>query len=126
MIKINNYELTTREESVLKSALDIYVRILQGQFSALSRLFFCNNIVHIKKSVLKDIEKHFDDAQIILFGNASQYWKIGNNLISRSAVLAYRLELLIDGDVVQADSMLDLMGWNDDTNSGLSGEIKDG
>lgn len=112
MIKINNYTLSKEEEEILESALALYARVFQGQFSSIGNKFGVNNLNKIKDEVLSEIKTHLDEAQKALHGDCSTSWRITNNIVSRSALKAYRLELICQGNIDQAEEVLNLVGFN--------------
>lgn len=121
MIQIDNYTLNKEEEQVVKSALEVYARIFQGQFSALADMFRANNVGKIPDNALHSISQKLDECQVTLHGDVSRSWRIASNLISRSALKAHRLELLIEGDRDRAEELTNLAGFNSTDHDTLGG-----
>lgn len=121
-VQINGYELSEKEVQVLKNALDYYSQGCQGQFSELGHKFWLMMHGRIPEGRLTKIKNLFDQAQTELCGSTSQSYRIGSNLVSRAAVLAHRLELLIGGENEKADQLLSLMGFNPLTHDVLGGK----
>lgn len=112
MIQINSHTLSKEEEAVLISALEIYSRIFQGQFSHLGEVFCINNTGRLPERQLTEIRRLLDDAQKVLHGDTSTSWRITSNFVSRSAIKAHRLELIAEGDLTRAEEILNLAGFN--------------
>jgi len=107
MIEINGYKLSNEECNVLQSALELYTRVFQGQFSHIGHVFKLNNY-HIPKKQIKAILEHLDNAQICLHGDIDTSWKISSAILSKSALIAYKLDLIAQGDMKRANEILNL------------------
>lgn len=120
-VMFDNYELNREEKKVLWNALDAYARIFQGQFSQLGHILCVNLTGKLKTSVVRQIVQLMDQAQILIFGNTAVSWRIACNLVCRSALVAHRLGLILEGERQQADALLQLKGFNGPAHDRLGG-----
>lgn len=112
-IKFNDiYDLSAKEIRVVEDALDLHARFAQGQFSHLAHVFWTNMLGRIDKRKINKVKSILEDAQIELHGDLDKYYKITSNYISRDAVDACRLGLILDGEKEEADKMQNYMGFN--------------
>jgi hypothetical protein len=112
MIKFNDYVLSKEEEQVLIAALEMYARAFQGQFSHLAQVFAVNNVNKLPPKQLSEVKEKLEAAQVALHGNTDGSWRISSNFVSRSALKAYMLELILLGDIERAKEVLNLAGFN--------------
>lgn len=117
----DTYNLTTREIRIVEDALDLHARFRQGQFAHLAHVFWTNMLGRIDKRKLNKVKSILEDAQVELHGDLDKYYKITSNFVSRDAVDAYRLGLILEGEKDEADKMKNYMGFNN-INDERSGE----
>lgn len=111
-IRFDNYELSPKEARVVEDALDLHCRFHQGQFAHLAHLFWTNMAERIDKRNAREVKKLLEEAQVVLHGNTNQYWKITSNFISRDALVACRLGLILEDRHVEASEVTKYMGFN--------------
>lgn len=104
-ITIDNQPLTPVEQQAVKSALDIYSRFHQGMFADIGNLFAINAI-GIDKFKRRRIKRLFKLAQIALFGDSGIAKRIGDNTVSRMALIAQIVEAKLNGDIEHANKLM--------------------
>lgn len=110
-VMFDDYELDSNEKKVLGDALDAYARIFQGQFSQLGHIFYINMTQKLKKSTLDKVVSLLEQAQVIIFGDVATYWRIVDNIVARSALTAYRLSNILEGNWEEAENVQKYYRW---------------
>lgn len=110
-VMFDDYELDSNEKKVLGDALDAYSRIFQGQFSQLGHIFYINMTQKLKKTTLEKVVSLLEQAQVIIFGDISTYWRIVDNIVARSALTAYRLSSILEGNWTEAENIRKYYQW---------------